>query len=68
MLTVFARSEGAIGHCWSSVPYFLPAEPGQNQRDLHPMWPLWNALDLTPGGRAAGWYPELWPSPAARED
>jgi len=24
------------------------------------LWPLWNILDLTPEGRGAGWYPELF--------
>jgi len=36
-----------------------PAEPGQNQRHIDMMWPLWNLLDLTPEGRGMGWYPRL---------
>jgi hypothetical protein len=23
------------------------------------MWPLWNLLDFTPGGRGTDWYPSL---------
>ena len=38
---------------------FAKAEPGQNNRHVDMLWPLWNALDLTPGGRGADWYPQL---------
>jgi predicted dithiol-disulfide oxidoreductase (DUF899 family) len=62
MLVVFARSGERIRHFWSSELHFLPPDPGQNERHLDPLWPLWNVLDLTPGGRGAHWYPELWPS------
>jgi len=58
MLNVFARRDGEIRHCWASEAFFAPSEPGQNQRHLDPMWPLWNVLDVTPAGRGE-WYPGL---------
>jgi predicted dithiol-disulfide oxidoreductase (DUF899 family) len=50
---------------WNNSP-FLPyraslaaPEPGQNQRHVDMIWPLWNLLDFTPEGRGADWYPSL---------
>lgn len=63
MLTVFTRSGEAIRHFWSSELHFLPADVGQNERHLDALWPLWNALDATPGGRGATFYPALSPEP-----
>ena len=59
MLNVFVRHDGAIFHTWGSEMYFLPNEPGQNPRHIDMIWPLWNALDLTPEGRGKDWYPRL---------
>jgi predicted dithiol-disulfide oxidoreductase (DUF899 family) len=59
MIHVFVRCDGQIHHFWSSELQFLPSEPGQNQRHLDTMWPLWNILDLTPEGRGDDWYPGL---------
>jgi predicted dithiol-disulfide oxidoreductase (DUF899 family) len=52
--TVFARRDEAIHHCWSSELFYAPAAPGQNARHVDFMWPLWNILDVTPGGRGTG--------------
>ncbi len=49
--TVFVRRGDAIHHCWSSELFYVPAESGQNARHVDFMWPLWNILDTTPGGR-----------------
>lgn len=60
MLHVFTRLGGPVRHFWSSELQFLTPEPGQNQRHLDPMWPLWNVLDTTPEGRGETFYPKLW--------
>jgi predicted dithiol-disulfide oxidoreductase (DUF899 family) len=39
--------------------FFAPLEPGQCRRHVDSMWPLWNVLDLTPGGRGQDWWPQL---------
>ena len=35
------------------------ADPGQDPRGAPDPTPLWNILDLTPGGRGTDWYPKL---------
>jgi len=37
----------------------MPADPGQDRRDVDSIWPLWNVLDLTPEGRGATFHPRL---------
>ena len=59
VMSLFVRREGKIYHSYSTELVFTPAEPGQNQRHIDMMWPLWNLLDLTPEGRGADWYPRL---------
>jgi predicted dithiol-disulfide oxidoreductase (DUF899 family) len=51
IMNVFTRKGGHIRHTWSSELAFAPSDPGQNQRHIDPIWPLWNALDLAPEGR-----------------
>ena len=61
LVNVFTRDDsanGAIRHFWGSEMMFAPAEEGQNMRHVDMMWPLWNVLDVTPGGRG-DWYPSL---------
>ena len=58
MMNVFVRRKGAIRHFWGSELLGAKAEPGQNGRHVDMVWPLWNALDLTPEGRG-DWYPKL---------
>lgn len=58
MLNVFTRKDGVIRHFWGSELRFLPADPGQNERLVDPLWTLWNVLDHTPEGRG-DWYPKL---------
>ncbi|NND59512.1 MAG: DUF899 family protein [Gammaproteobacteria bacterium] len=57
MLNVFRRRGNEIRHTWGSELMFTKADPGQNQRHVDLLWPLWNLLDLTPGGRGDNWYP-----------
>ncbi|MGA3040427.1 MAG: DUF899 family protein [Bryobacteraceae bacterium] len=59
MLSLFVRRGGRIYHWYSTELVFAPADPGQNQRHIDMMWPLWNLLDFTPEGRGADWYPRL---------
>ena len=58
-LNIFARRDGKIHHFWHSELVLLGADPGQNQRHIDMMWPLWNLLDFTPEGRGTDWYPSL---------
>ena len=58
-LNVFTRKDGRIRHAWCSELMFAPSDPGQNPRHVDTVWPLWNVLDLTPGGRGTDWYPQL---------
>jgi len=58
ILHVFVRDGARIRHSWSSELLFVPADPGQDSRHVDLGSPLWNLLDLTPGGRG-DWYPGL---------
>lgn len=68
MLNVFEKADGAIHHAWASELMFADSEQGQDARHVDMLWPLWNVLDLTRGGRGATWYPKLAyePAPAAK--
>jgi len=59
MLNVFVRRKGKIRHCYATELLAAKAEPGQNNRHVDLIWPLWNLLDLTPEGRGKDWYPKL---------
>ena len=48
---VFVRRDGRIHHFWSSELMFAPTEPGLHPRHVDLIWPVWNVLDTTPGGR-----------------
>jgi predicted dithiol-disulfide oxidoreductase (DUF899 family) len=56
---VFARRDGTIHHFWSSELFDAPTDPGLHPRHVDFMWPLWAALDRTPGGRGIDWHPRL---------
>lgn len=58
-LHVFTRRDGTIRHFWAGEMGFETADPGQDARGAPEPFPLWNLLDLTPEGRAPGWYPKL---------
>ena len=59
MLNVFVRDGDAIRHFWGSELMNAPADPGQNERHVDLIWPLWNLLDATPEGRGEDWQPSL---------
>jgi predicted dithiol-disulfide oxidoreductase (DUF899 family) len=58
-LNVFVRRNGKIYHFYHTELLFAQAEPGQNNRHVDSIWPLWNVLDFTPEGRGTDWYPRL---------
>jgi predicted dithiol-disulfide oxidoreductase (DUF899 family) len=58
-LNVFVRRGGKVHHFFHSELLLVPSEPGQNQRHVDMIWPLWNLLDFTPDGRGGDWYPSL---------
>jgi predicted dithiol-disulfide oxidoreductase (DUF899 family) len=59
VIHTFVKRDGRAHHFYSSEMAFGPSDPGQNQRHIDLMWPLWNVLDLTPEGRGTDWYPKL---------
>jgi predicted dithiol-disulfide oxidoreductase (DUF899 family) len=59
MLNAFVRRKGVVRHFWGSELLGAKSEPGQNGRHVDMLWPLWNALDVTPEGRGKDWYPKL---------
>ena len=58
ILNVFVKRGRKIHHTWGSEMLYTPSGRGQDPRHLDMVWPLWNVLDLTPGGRGARWYPK----------
>jgi len=54
IMTVFKRAaDGRIRLHWASELVFGPADPGQDERPLGTVEPLWTLFDLTPRGRPA---------------
>jgi predicted dithiol-disulfide oxidoreductase (DUF899 family) len=58
MLNVFVRRAGRLRHFWGSELFYAKAEKGMHPRHVDMLWPLWNVLDLTPGGRG-DFFPKL---------
>jgi len=56
---VFTRRDGAVRHFWTGEMTGSTADPGQDPRGAPDAAPLWNLLDMTPGGRGGDWYPSL---------
>ena len=56
-LNVFVRRAGRLFHFYNTELLYTAAEPGQNQRHVDLIWPLWNLFDFTPEGRGSTWYP-----------
>ena len=56
---IFTRKDGVIRHFWSGEMTGDSADPGQDPRGAPDLSPLWNVLDMTPGGRGGDWYPKL---------
>ncbi len=57
-LDVWVKRDGRVHHFWGSE-LGGTADPGQDPRGAPDPTPLWNILDLTPGGRGTNWYPKL---------
>jgi predicted dithiol-disulfide oxidoreductase (DUF899 family) len=51
ILNVFARDGDTIRHAWATELMFAPRAEGEDPRHVDAIWPVWNVLDLTPGGR-----------------
>ena len=51
MMNVFVRRRGKIHHTWGSEMFFAPPDKGQDPRHVDLLWPIWQLIDLTPGGR-----------------
>lgn len=52
------HGDGAVHHFWAGE-LGGTEDPGQDARGAPDPTPLWNLLDLTPGGRGSDWYPKL---------
>lgn len=60
MMNVFVKRDGKVHHFWGSEMLYADERTKEtDSRHIDMMWPLWNVLDLTPGGRGATWYPKL---------
>lgn len=51
MLNVFRRDGDAVRHFWGSELWYAQSDPGQDDRGLDVINPIFNMLDLTPEGR-----------------
>jgi predicted dithiol-disulfide oxidoreductase (DUF899 family) len=51
ILNVFVRDGDAIRHSWATELMFAPRDEGEDPRHVDSIWPVWNVLDMTPGGR-----------------
>ena len=56
-LDVWVKRDGVVRHFWGGEMDSNSADPGQDPRGAPDIAPLWNILDLTPGGRGKVWYP-----------
>jgi predicted dithiol-disulfide oxidoreductase (DUF899 family) len=54
-MNVFVRRGSQVHHFYATEQTELRPDWGDRHLDL--LWPLWNALDLTPEGRGRNWYP-----------
>lgn len=62
-LDVWVKQDGVVRHFWGAEMGGTQ-DPGQDPRGAPDPMPLWNLLDLTPGGRGTDWYPKLSYPPA----
>ena len=51
VLNVFTRDGDGFRHRWATELMFAPREEGEDPRHVDSIWPVWNVLDMTPGGR-----------------
>jgi predicted dithiol-disulfide oxidoreductase (DUF899 family) len=67
-LHVFARRDGEIRHFYTTELLYAKTNPGQDNRHVDSIWPLWSLFDFTPEGRGTDWYPKLaYNHPTARQ-
>ncbi len=53
VLNVFIRDGEQVRHAWASELMYAPREEGMEARHVDSIWPIWNVLDVTPGGRGS---------------
>ncbi|HET9639797.1 MAG TPA: DUF899 family protein [Allosphingosinicella sp.] len=58
-LNLWVKKDGAVRHFWGASEAMGTEDPGQDAHLAPDPTPLWNILDLTPGGRGKDWYPSL---------
>jgi predicted dithiol-disulfide oxidoreductase (DUF899 family) len=51
VLNVFVRDGEELRHSWATELMFAPSNEGEDPRHVDSIWPLWNVLDMTRGGR-----------------
>jgi predicted dithiol-disulfide oxidoreductase (DUF899 family) len=51
MLNVFRRDGEQVRHFWGSEMFYAQADPGQDDRGVDVLAPIFNLFDLTPEGR-----------------
>lgn len=56
-MNVFTRTDEGIFHFWASELLSRPMADG-HPRHADSIWPLWNLLDMTPGGRGDALVPK----------
>ena len=63
IVNVFVRDGDQFRHTWASELMYAPRDEGMEPRHVDLIWPIWNVMDMTPGGR--GSQPDF---PALRYD
>jgi predicted dithiol-disulfide oxidoreductase (DUF899 family) len=53
VLNVFTRDGDRFRHRWATELMFAPRDVGEEPRHVDLIWPIWNVLDMTPGGRGS---------------
>ena len=53
VLNVFARDGDGFRHRWATELMFAARDEGEEPRHVDSIWPVWNVLDMTPGGRGS---------------
>ena len=51
ILNVFTRDGSGFRHRWATELMFASRDEGEEPRHVDLIWPIWNVLDMTPGGR-----------------
>lgn len=59
IVAVWQRRGDAVNLFWAAEGGFETADPGFDPHLAPDPTPLWNILDMTPGGRGTDWYPKL---------